>query len=283
MRHTTAACILTAIAAVSNAKYLVRRQDMGQSDLSPLDVYFADVCLPVDSSADPDYSAPCNGLGAVDFQCAYGSAAFSAGVSDNNSSDVTQPLERNRTSPSSQQVCYCQSQWFNLYEGCLDCANKHGVSAALPQISASALTSFSSSYCAASATPTTDFDVYLNSVFSDLVKSVESGTATTFTDPIGNKTDVSLYYTASVTGSNAYIVSQAAPTGASATTTASTTVNTSGGQIVATAANGSNGGSGAAATSSSATSSGLAAAATPCLEKFAIAGVMGLAGAVIML
>lgn len=63
-----------------------------------------------------------------------------------------------------------------------------------------------SEYCDSAATPTADFSLYLASASPTFNKAEynEKHTAVTFSDPMGDATKVSLYYTPSLTGSAAW-------------------------------------------------------------------------------
>lgn len=265
--HPLLAGTLALSLARAGASIVARQEFSAGSDENPIYAHFIKVCLPTNSSGYPDLDAPCVINDLITLQCTYGITDIFSDNSDN--STYGPDGERNRTSPASQQLCICGSQYFNSLFGCLECAEKHGVGAAVPSIASSRISTFSSSYCAASYSPTTDAEIYyFNAFSSDYNNAIPRQTSTAYTDPIGNKTDVSLYYTAAVTGSAAYVVSPSL--------SGSSGIVTSNGQIVATAAQA----TGAGTTSRS---SGLAALITPCAEKYAIAGVIGLAGAVAML
>jgi len=153
----------------------------------------------------------------------------------------------------------------------------------------------SSTYCAASATPTiggTDFIVsFLNPSSGPLAAAF---TPSSFSDPIGNRTDVSLYYTPSATGSAAWIVAMPTISGNSRSVSYSS-VNTVSGQIVPTAVfsrsspatttaapSGDAIDSASAASGSASTSASSSAGAleTAIVRKKALAGMLGLAGLV---
>lgn len=146
-----------------------------------------------------------------------------------------------------------------------------------------AISRISSRYCAATVTPTAGLADYLFTIASSLEPSttptVSAQSSVSFLDSIGNKTEVSYYYTPSVSGSAAWVVAQ--PTGASSSVTYSTT-NVENGQIVATASANNAAASGGGGTGSGAqsTESGSSAAKH---EAMAAAGLLGLVGVVVLL
>ena len=232
--------------------------------------YLTEVCLPLNSTGYPDYNAPCNAMLAIQYQCAFGPEQGLALINsvfgpnaDSSSDDFPVPQERDN---STQRACVCSSQFFSQVTGCLACQKGHGDSSA-EGVTPQYLSSISSQYCAASVTPTAALADYL----ANIAEPTSTNTATSsFSDPIGNKTAVSYYWTPSVTGTAAYLI----PTSTGA-------LSTSDGQIKPTAtvnnAAGTSDNGGAAGTS---TSSRGAAAQT---QAAAMAGVIGLAGFVALL
>lgn len=100
------------------------------------------------------------------------------------------------------------------------------------------INSMSQAYCAATATPTLAYPVFVvqylqKQQFSTLfdMSSASSGTTASFSDPLASSTAVSLYYTAAVTGSEALDVGVFTESG----TAKPTTTLVREGQIVATA------------------------------------------------
>jgi hypothetical protein len=191
--------------------------------------YLNSICLPGFQSKDIDLNAPCNMALYIGIECVYGSKP---NITKHGIEDPRGPMVSNHT----QQLCICESQYFESTIGCESCFNKHGGSSnagiALPL---NVISSLSSAYCAATATPI-GIDDFQNSYmqkpqFSTLFPSSSSGTSVTatFSDPLANSTAISLYYTATVTGSEALDVGVFTGTG-------TTTTLVSDGQIVATAA-----------------------------------------------
>ena len=138
----------------------------------------------------------------------------------------------------------------------MDCARLHGAAPGT-YISTTVVKAASSSYCGSSAT--LGLSDFLGSFLGST--SIDYGSATTGVDVIGNRTDVSLYYTAS-SGSS----------GAGTVTTTSTSTSASSGSSQASA--GSTGGTGvAAATTGSTTASSSGPSSTGSTTGNGAAGV----------
>ncbi|WPH00908.1 Hypothetical protein R9X50_00374200 [Acrodontium crateriforme] len=196
-----------------------------------------------DSTGALDFDAPCNAATAIKYQCIWGAAGYSA-IRSNNGGSLTD-LENGGAaafSNISQQVCICQSQFFDQWQGCEDCAEAHGAAewettyGSSSWVPESVIQSFSASYCAANVTPTVGFaNAQLSAV--ENYASSQSRASVSFSDPIGSLTAVSWYYKPKITGSQAWVLAQATETvssGASTETTLSGSEATSDGQIVAT-------------------------------------------------
>ncbi|EME48038.1 hypothetical protein DOTSEDRAFT_105468, partial [Dothistroma septosporum NZE10] len=242
--------------------------------------YISSVCSPTNSTGYPDWSAPCNAAQAIEVQCMYGEAYFQqlltqygagGSLTKRQSSDSGDDQDAPMQSNATQRTCICQSQFWDQASGCADCFKTHGASEADAGLTNNDIASLSSQYCAASTTPTLGLDQW----FFQYAQSAISTSATTsaasssFSDPIGNKTDVSLYFTPSVTGSAAYVVAQATGSTMSSASAVS-------GQIKATAS----ANNAAASGKASSTSSGSGAGRT---EAAAVAGLIGVAGLVALL
>ncbi|KAF2213030.1 hypothetical protein CERZMDRAFT_90544 [Cercospora zeae-maydis SCOH1-5] len=218
-----------------------------------LAAYLSSVCTPTNSSGHPDLNVPCNAVYAIQEQCIFGidskdlwnlkNSSLSEGeegqVADSRSQTGgydEPPMQSNDT----QRVCICESQFWDQLAGCVACYQAHAPDAALREnLPPSRLTSASSSYCAASATATIGLADYLLKLGGDGLESATTASVATetstvnFRDPIGNKTEASYYYTAAVTGSAAWSISQ--PTGESSASLTYTTTNIQDGQIRPTA------------------------------------------------
>jgi hypothetical protein len=142
-------------------------------------------------------------------------------------------------------------------------------------------------YCDVAYTPTQSFlEFYFDAEGSTFGRggssrhesSSSSSSSSSYSDPVGTATDVSLYYTMSVTRSDAYDL--AVPTGSNGNVTFTST-RTSDGQIVPTAVNaresGSGGASGSgsegAASTTSSADSGAATAYAGAAGVFAVAAL----------
>ena len=191
--------------------------------------YLVSVCQPGFNSADVDLNAPCNVHDNLGMACEYGQKI---NVGKTGLEFPKGPMQSNST----QRLCICESQYFEAFHGCTDCIKAHGAGEvhglALPS---DIINSMSSAYCAATATPSLGlFDFQESFLAKPQFKSIFSLTSTAqtsemFSDPLGNKTDVSLYYTGAATGSAALDIWRFTGTASPTTTVVEK------GQIVATA------------------------------------------------
>lgn len=216
---------MAAATAVNARGILLRRQ--GNFSEYDLDEYGFQVCHPEygrdDSRGDSDLNAPCPAMDYVWTECTYGSV-FAAKEHDPYVSDLSYPPENTERE---KQICICQSQFFDLWAGCDECYTAHGLDQAYGDedvIPKTELSSFKSSYC--QATMTAPPEVY--SAWEAVVTSLNPPTTTitnygetssgqsiastySLSDPIGNKTDASLYFTPAVSGSAEYIFFESQP------------------------------------------------------------------------
>lgn len=189
--------------AGTNAAILNKRQSA-----SDRDDYLQSVCYPADATGEPDWNAPCNALRSIQYECMYGprggeliraSPQDSNPQYDDDAEEVEAPgLQPNET----QRVCYCQSQFRDMMAGCMKCNEAHGGVEGADWFSASTLDPVVEKYCDADTAATEGFDTFFYNAVENVApttEAVDSETATV-SDPIGNATDVSLYFTASVTG-----------------------------------------------------------------------------------
>ncbi|KAK5691738.1 hypothetical protein LTR17_025598 [Elasticomyces elasticus] len=240
------------LAAASSASSLKRQLQCGGDPFSDdceqhESDYLQQVCMPINATGYPDTNAPCIQVQAITYECIYGPAGLQSLLGNDSSSTYSEedtPVLSNNT----QRECVCQSQFFNILQGCNDCYNAHGASgddSVLGDIAPSFFASASSSYCAVTNTPTLGFAEVLYNFATETPAS--TATPSSFSDPIGNQTAVSYYYTPSLTGSAAYVIAQATGSASSGSVSGSQTasgsgasetasVATSNGQIVATAA-----------------------------------------------
>ena len=194
--------------------------------------YLTQICRPLNSTGYVDLNAPCNVLDLLNIECIYGLQHLDLGKDYDFSSPKNEHFIEQHT--ASQRLCACESQFWDSLQGCAACYREHGGGMEYTAPS-SYISSMSSAYCAATATPTLgliDFEEswYTISAFSSILSSATAEAKTsTFSDPIGNKTAVSLYYTPEVTGTAALHVGLKA----NSTPTSTNVVN---GQIVPTAA-----------------------------------------------
>lgn len=216
--------------------------------------YLDNICIPHDPNTGlPDANAPCMASSAIFYQCVYGVDVFNMtdgssnskrqvsdpppdGNPDNDgsSSDDDDPSDLTEQTLSAQRTCICESQFFDQTAGCMDCFKAHGGVENVDYIPLASFTALSSSYCAASTTPTAIFEHYYNAVMTE---PSASASATPISDPIGNKTAVSLYFTPSVSYPAAYSIAQPTVSASGINTVVSyTTSNVVSGQIVPTAA-----------------------------------------------
>lgn len=137
-----------------------------------------------------------------------------------------------------QRVCICESSFWDQIAGCVACYAKHGsleLEGTLPE---SVLQSASSTYCAATATASVGLAEFLYSMAIGVTPSAtptatgDGSSSVKYADPIGNKTEVSYYYTQAVTGTAAWSVPHATGTSGSISFT---TTNIQDGQIRPTA------------------------------------------------
>lgn len=282
MHHLPLVALFAAVATASSLRGDNSTNNCANDPNSPdcKATYLQDVCAPGTYSADINLQAPCNMQRDILYECMYGQKA-------NVGKHGLEIPSGKPKSPSIQRDCICQGFYFDVTQGCEDCYQAHGAGQhdVLPS---SVLSALSSSYCAATATPTAgiaDYQLkFLNKPQYKTLLSSSSGTATsTFSDPIGNKTDVSLYWTAPVSGTAILNVGEF--TG----TATPTTTDVQNGQIVATAqATGTANTvaqptgmtqTGSVQSAGTTTTSGGAARQT----EAAFAGVLGLVGVVAML
>jgi hypothetical protein len=277
------ATILTVLAAASGASSL-KRQVRGCTTVDDCDsevaAYLDSMCSATNATGYPDRDVPCNQVEVISLECMWGANGLADWNGENNV-DHDPTSNSAMFSNATQRDCVCQSDYFQLITACNNCYMAHGGPAPVAIDVASA----SSSYCAITNSPTLRLGDWLDSLTSQFSSS--SINFNTFSDPIGNNTAVSKYYTPSITGSAAWIVAEATVTPSSGEATASasysTSLATSGGQIVATAAQ--------ATGSLRATKSGVANATTTASHNgvagrgtvAAAAGIVALAGMVIIL
>jgi len=317
MKSTSAAFVAASFALLALAQTSDSAPD---ALLTAEESYISGVCAPVNATGQPDLNAPCNQALAIELECVYGpvlglevffsqyvTTTSPSGFQSTGDSDLPTDLMQ---SNATQRDCMCSSQFWSALNACSTCRTAHGdvLDAGLDasqDVPADLLASLSSTYCAASSTPT----LYLGDFFyswgtAHQPSTLQTSIPATFSDPLGvNKTAVSLYYTPSVTGTPAYVV--AASTGSVSVSDTETitlvtfpSLKTSNGQIVATAVannaaasgSGSSTGTGkqtgaqASSTGSPSGSSKPTTGGAPApTQALAAAGLVGLAGLVALL
>lgn len=138
----------------------------------------------------------------------------------------------------------------------MDCARLHGAPPGV-YIPTTVVNALSSSYCGGSAT--LGFSAFLESFINST--TINYGSATTGVDVIGNRTDVSLYYTASsASNGTGTVTTTSASTSASGSSQAS--AGSTGGTVVVAATTGSTTASSSGSGSTGSTT-GTAAASKP--------------------
>jgi hypothetical protein len=218
--------------------------DDSSSDSSSYEDYGSSLCYPHNATNSPDLSAPCNLIAAIQAQCTYGPAAleFLSLPSDSDSFPDFNDPKWQLQSPANERVCICESQILDATLGCVACLKAHegGVPFSQGDRFADSFPGIMAKYCDVGYTPTVDFIDFMADAEGGPgdfggEDGAESGEGvSSYSDPIGTATDVSLYYTMSVTRSDAYNL--AVPTGANGNVTFTST-RTSEGQIVPTAVN----------------------------------------------
>ena len=196
--------------------------------------YLNSICYPRNSTGGLDYGAPCNIQVAVEASCLFGKQTVPF-EETGSYSGIFHTLDHEKLQSNiSQRQCACESQFFESFEGCHACFHEHGNkdSVVLPSGYVSAMRS---TYCAATATPTLGLAAFtydwMKNASAAALRSTGAQTTNTasFTDPIGNKTAATLYYTAETFNTAALDVGKL--TAGASTTTA----NVVHGQIVPTA------------------------------------------------
>ena len=247
--------------AGANASFLNKRQGFSSDSPSDFAEYTSNVCMALDESGKSDMSLPCNQLVSIQYQCMGGSKLGdswrNASSNDEEAEDDDDPEE---TLPNeAQRVCICQSQHNDLMRGCADCERAHGGLGPEDWISDDQMKEIMDKYCDANTPATQPYAIAIAQEAAFMGPDWDSilstnATSTTYSDPIGSSTDVSLYFTPSVTGTPVYI--PALPTGSGSNLTY-TSSSTSGGLIVPTAfGSEQDGSSGSKEESSSGSSSG---------------------------
>ena len=198
------------------------------------------LCNPTDPTTNaPDWSAPCNALASIQYECMYGRNGRDL-IGDNNIYHYPEMQP-----PQAQRACICQSQHNDMLSGCMRCLQGHGGVEGTDWFAQSKYGPLMEAYCDAER-PATGNYAYV--FYGELVgvddgdqtaafspSSSSSSSLPSTSDPLlANITDVSLYFTPSITGTPAYIPALPTPRSSGGNVTF-TSLETSGGLIVATA------------------------------------------------
>ena len=176
---------------------IVPRSDATSTAQQDLDNYVSGICDPNGPS-----TRPCEAVAAINFQCITGL--------DYNAVDIRGPNyptcydTATCQSDDFQRTCFCQSQFVDSMIGCLDCYIFYGGADSTPMtsINMSAIEPVMDEYCNPMVKPTTNFNEYFASIYTI---PDSTSTLTKWSDSLGfSKTDVSLYYSPSMTGIEAW-------------------------------------------------------------------------------
>ena len=249
---TVLALVLAAVFAAANPFALLMKRDSSSSIASTLnpghdpglpeqetDTIIANAmnsCFPINANGNFDFNAPCNQFEAIVSQCSYGPRSLSfLSPSQDNFPRFTVP-EWHQQSPETERTCICQSQITDVAPGCAACFKAHEhpwMDRLYEQLYHPTMFQ---QYCDVDYTVTQSFAEFSDEAFEQREPSEdESSTwSSSYTgEHLSTSTDVSLYYTLSVTRSDAYDI--AVPTSTSGGDAMYTTTRISGGQIVLTA------------------------------------------------
>jgi hypothetical protein len=198
--------ILILLAFTASAAVPAQRKNIGPSDSDQkyaVEAYLEGICLENYNWTEP--SRPCEVATAIDYQCV-------TGLDWDPDSDAAGQLQpeccetQDCQSPDFQRTCYCQSQYSDSLLGCYSCDLEHGGDGfdILNSFDWARMLEIMDEYCDPMASPTADFAYYILPAFL----AVEYAYSTSFADPLGfKKTEVSLYYTPSITGVEAWSTS----------------------------------------------------------------------------
>lgn len=182
-----------------------------------------DVCFPDITDKQAALAYPCNAAYSILIECTYGPQSPMA--LGRGSGNMGPDAKAKQQSNSTQRLCACDSHLFHEWMGCAACFEAHGSH----MVDDGYVEKVSSSYCAASGTPTEALRV----VAMPLVRGIRHGNLGAPAmgvnkDPLSGSTAVSLYFTPPVTGSAAWQVPEI--TNSAGKTTLS--LSTSEGQLV---------------------------------------------------
>lgn len=164
------------------------------------------MCWPPTANSMYNLSFPCAQFDVIKTQCYYG-RTFDE-VWNSTAGDYANTTGWTPQGPLNQRLAACESHFFDTLAGCNSCYKAHGGGAdvAAGYLDEAQISSMSSSYCAASSTPTVGLlnmmsDYYKSPKVASMLKSELSEAKTsTYSDPLAGSTAFSYYYTPSVTG-----------------------------------------------------------------------------------
>lgn len=257
-RHTTTASRTTTSSPpqVSTGQYYDEEENRCRDCVS-------NACQPPPSASGGqiDWSIPCWAANAIQMQCNFGPEALEwfKDASTNRNLDPHLTNQWVPQPPELARACLCSSRFAEMTLGCGICCEKHGSEPIVGfnhglTANETVQNEIMKQYCDLDAEPTKESlgkafenavgsspDASLRGAKSSAAASPSSSSSFSFYDPIGNATDVSLYFTPSVAGSSAYVVAMptlsASDDGKRHTNAwfTYTSLPTSGGQIVPTA------------------------------------------------
>lgn len=227
----------------TRALILGRRQSFGTNATEGFNRHISNTCSPWDDSGVLDWNAPCNALTAIQYDCHFGPGTkdlipnreVGEKLEEGDEVTIMQVLESvpDMLPLDAQRACICQSQHNDMLDGCMACAKAHGGNENLHWVSDSRIQDAMETYCDAEFPATVDYIAYYMMYIVPYMDDmpVES---TTYSDPIGSATDVSLYFTPSMTGTEAYVPALPTPQSSGGNITFTST-RVSSGQIIPTA------------------------------------------------
>ena len=187
-------------------------------------------CSPRDAIGYIDFNSPCNQLNAILAQCFYGPRALVI-LALPHEGKLPNFKYWQRQPPETERACICQSQLADAVLGCVACYNAHGDPSAGPGIGLIYPPTMQQ-YCDVDYTATQNFVEFL--LNADGFGDDYATTPSPYTGEIlSTSIEVSLYYTMSVTRSDAYNIALPTPVSGGDATYTSTRI--SNGQIVPTA------------------------------------------------
>ena len=184
---------------------------------------------PMNATGHRDFNAPCNQLDIIRSQCANGPRVMYFFSDDTD--------EWQDQSPGTERTCICQSQITDAILGCAACSKAHkfspwtGDGTDAWEIDWHTTTA---QYCDVNFTPTESFMTFFADAYAAVNPDALAEITSVVKDPLGTSTDVSLYYTMSVTRTDAFDIAMPTALGGEVTYTST---RISSGVIVPTARN----------------------------------------------